>query len=282
MDNLQKLEKELYPFRTQDVNNLIEKKLGHIVTSSRMKLFTDCWTKLNSVWYIHRKIEELDGKYMNLGEALLKLKEDQIKQRPYIHPIKEYEYRYEAYCEAGEIEHLFFQAKACADIFARAIGSVFATSLPKNISKLIKILQVLRCSEKKQKAQKILKEIEKNKKFLRGVIMPPEQPNKNPKSLRDISTHYERLDVWFKIRLPGGRHESGVFGGFINTRGVLVQNFKAVNVSRDLWFGLKRMVENSYSILSEDEGHLNIPVFVNNQNVLNKKLPIQTSILNRF
>lgn len=264
MDNLQKLEKELYPFWTQDVNNLIEKELSHIATSNRLKLFIDCWAKLKSVWYIHRKIKELDDRYMKLGEALLKLTEDQIKQRPYIQPIREYEYRYEAYWEATEIEHLFFQAKACADIFARAVGSVFGESLPKNISKLIKILQVVRCSEKKEKAQKILKEIEKNKKFLRVVILPPEQLNKNQKSLRDISTHYERLDVWFKIRLPGGRYESGVFGGFINTRGVLVQNFKAVNVSQDLWFGLKRMIENSYAILAEGEGHLNIPALVNN------------------
>lgn len=252
MDDLQKLETELYPFQVQYVKDLIEKKLGCIVSHGGLTFFIDCWTKFKSVWYIKKKIEELDDKYTKLGEALLMLPEDQIKQRPYIQPIGEHEYRYGAYWEASEIEHLFFQAKACADIFAKAIGSAFGKNLPKNIPSLIKVLRSVQGNGKKEKAQEILKEIEDNKKFLRGIIMSPEQPNKNQKSLRDISTHYERLDVWFKMRLPGGRGEPGVYGGFINGRGVRLVNVKVINVSQDLWFGLKRMIETSYTIIAEN------------------------------
>lgn len=68
-DNLQTLEKELYPFWTQGVNNLIEKELRHTVMANRLKLFTDCFVKLKTVWYSYRKIEELDDRHMKLTHA---------------------------------------------------------------------------------------------------------------------------------------------------------------------------------------------------------------------
>jgi uncharacterized protein YaaR (DUF327 family) len=252
MNILQKLEDELYPFWTQRVNDLIEKDLSCNVSRGSLNFFIDCWSKFKSVWYIHKRIKEFDSKYTKLGEALLKLPEDRIKKLPYVQNIGKHEYRYEAYWETVELEHLFFQAKACADIFAKAAGSVFEKSAPKNIPKLIKILQKVKDSGKKDKARKILEEIERNKRYLRGVILPPEQLNRHQKSLRDISTHYERLDVWFKIRLPEGDGDPGVYGGFIDTRGVRLQNFKAVNISQSLWFGLKKIIENSFAILSKN------------------------------
>lgn len=250
MSNLFKLKEELFPFWSR-VDTLVEKKLKQILAPGQYRYFDSCRKKLNSIWYIFKRISELDSKYVKLGEELLRSPEAELKQNVYLQPVGEHEYRFEAYWEASEIEHLFFQAKACADVFAKAVGSVFGKDLPKNVPKLIKILERVRAADKKDTAKRILIEIDDNKQYLRGIILPPEQLNKSQKSLRDISTHYERLNVYFRIRLPGGNGKAGVFGGFIDTRGVLLQNFKAINVSRNLWFGLNRMIERSFAILAK-------------------------------
>lgn len=244
---LLKKEDELFPFWSL-VDTLVEKKIKDFVTPGQYKLFDSCRRKLTCLWYIYKRIFELDYKYARLGEELLTSPQREIEQLVYIKPIGQNEYRYDAYWEAIEFEHLLSQAKACADIFARAVGSFFKNNAS-NLQKLEKVLERIR-GENKDSAKKILIQIDKNKKYLKGIILSPEQHTKN-QSLRDLLTHYESLDVWFKIRLPGGKEDAGVYGGFVDTRGIRVQNFKAINISQSLWFGLKSMVENSFAILAK-------------------------------
>jgi hypothetical protein len=263
MDTLQKLEVELFPYCYSDGKTLV-KKIKKIVTPGQYKFFDSCRKKLSSIWYIYdKRIKVLNSKYTELGEQLLKLSKGQIETKPFIYQIDEEnkskhyyeffdesEYYYEAFLEAIEVENLFFHAKACADVFAKAVGSIFVKEgAPNNVKKLIKLLEEVK-GEKKYKAQRILKEINKNKRYLRGVIFPPEQENKEQKSLRDLAIHRESMYVYFKIRLPGTKYDTGVFGGFIDTRGVLVQNFGVLDISGKLWVGLKNMIVKSFDILA--------------------------------
>lgn len=244
---LPKKEDELFPFWSL-VDTLVEKKIKDIVTPGQYRLFDSCRRKLVCLWYIHKRIFELYSKYTGLGKELLSSPEKEIKQLVYIKPLGPHEYRYDAYWEAIEFEHLLSQAKACTDIFARAVGVFFKNSAS-NLQKLEKVLERVR-GENKDIARKILIQIDNNKKYLKGIILPPDQHNKN-QSLRDLLTHYESLDVWFKIRLRGGKGDVGVFGGFVDTRGIMVPNFKAINISQALWFGVKRMVEGSFAVLAK-------------------------------
>jgi hypothetical protein len=253
-----KLKDELEPYYDNldhIVNDIVQPK----VRGDQFKLFDACRFKIKSIWYIQKRIEELDNQYKDsllsciAENALAELSLTQNKDWG-----AEY-FFYFPFFEATEFENLLTQGKACLDSFAKAIGSIYSPGgLPKNLKGLIRILE---SKSGDLKVDKIIEFIRHEHK-LRGVVIEPLR--REQKSLRDLVIHYGRADIFFSIR----RDKEGKYnlsqGALVNMKNphiAKLPNYNVTEIAAKVWFLLLGIIENCFKIQFEDnakEGDLSM------------------------
>jgi hypothetical protein len=218
-----------------------------VIPTKRFKYFEACRFKLKAIYYIQNKIESLDSRYKKflsfcIGEsALHKLTLSGDKEC----------YFYVPFYEALEFENLLSQGKACLDCFSKAIGSIYKES-PNNIDKL---LNVLKSKPKNHKIDKLMSFIKESYR-LKGVIIDPNSNVK--KSIRDLISHRERIDIFFSIRLEDSTGKYVLSNGaLLNMRHPEISrfpNYLVTEISAKVWFLLFGIIENCLKVLFiEDE-----------------------------
>lgn len=225
-----------------NLDHIVEDIIRPVIPTKRFKYFEACGFKLKAIYYIQNKIETLDSQYkkfLSLGiaeNALHKLTLSGDKEC----------YFYVPFYEALEFENLLSQGKACLDCFSKAIGSIYTES-PNNIDKL---MNVLKSQPKNHKIDKLLSFIEESDR-LNGVIIDPKSNKK--KSIRDLISHRERVDIFFSIRLD---HDTGNYvlsdGALVNMRHPEISrfpNYLVTEISTKVWFLLLGIIENCFKIL---------------------------------
>jgi hypothetical protein len=220
------------------------------VPEGQFKFFDACRFKVKSIWYIRKRIEELDNDYLKF--LSLCISEDSLEELSLIKNKdwgEEY-YLYFPFFEAIEFENLLAQGKACLDCFSKAIGSIHSPgALPRKLKSLINFL------ESKSEDKKISKMLEfiRNAHRLYGVIIDP-LSNKE-KSLRDLLTHYERVDIFFTIRMDKDTREYVLSdGALVNMRHPRItrfSNYRVADIADKMWFLLLGIVENCFKIQFE-------------------------------
>ena len=247
--DIAKLKDELEPyFDNLDhiVNGIIQQK----VHGDQFKLFDACRFKIKSIWYIQKRIEELDNQYKNF--LLLCIDKNAIAELSLIKNKDwgaEY-FFYFPFFEAIEFENLLAQGKACLDSFAKVIGSIYSPGgLPKNLKGLIRILE---SKSGDPKVDKILKFIHHEHR-LRGVVIEPLR--REQKSLRDLIIHYGRADIFFSIRRDEEDKYNLSQGALVNMKNphiAKLPNYRVSEIAVKVWFLLLGIIENCFKIQFED------------------------------
>jgi hypothetical protein len=247
--NFVKLKGELEPyFDNLDyiVNDMIKAK----VRGYQFKVFDACRFKVKYVWYIQKRIEELDKQYRQF--LLLCIAKNSIENLS-LTQIEEFGADYFFYFplfEGIEFKNLLAQGKACLDLFAKGIGSIYRPDLrPKNLMNLIKILKR---KSGDQKVDRILRYIYFEHK-IQGVVVDP--VDEGQKTLRDLVLHSGRTDIFFSIR----RDEKGNFnlskGALVNMRSPqtsTLSNYLVTEIAAKVLFLLLSIIENCFKIQFED------------------------------
>jgi hypothetical protein len=231
----------------ETLDHIVDDIIRHKVSEKQFKFFDACRFKLKAIWYILKRIEELDNEYKNY--LLLCKSNDALEGLP-LTKSKDWSEKYNLFFpffEAVEFENLLTQGKSCLDVFSKAVGSLYAPgSLPKNLKGLIKILE----SKSNEKISKLLEFIYHEHK-LHGVIIDPIS-KKGKKSLRDLIIHYERADIFFTIRKDDETHEHILSSGaIVNMRHpeiAKLPNYLVTEIANKVWFLLLGIVENCFRI----------------------------------
>jgi hypothetical protein len=236
----------LFPFWTSDIDGMVEGPIKRQVNRKHFKYFEACKTKVKILFYICNRIKMLDSEYLKFVKA-------RVSKNNFQGFSKDTFYGREAYSffpffEAFEFENILYQGKACLDTFSKAIGSPYK-NLPKNLDSLKKVLAPHR---NEIKIRKVLGIIEDHEKHLRGLTLKiPGSPTK--RSLRDLSTHFEKLDIKFVVRTD----EKPYFifeGAVLNMEHESIYrtcttNFKIMNISDTIWYHTSRILTESFEIL---------------------------------
>jgi hypothetical protein len=232
-----------------NLDHIVDDIIRPRVREGQFKLFDACRFKIKSIWYIQKRIEELDNQYKDFlllcisENALAKLSLTQNKDWDAEHLF------YFPFFEAIEFENLLAQGKACLDSFAKAIGTIYNfSSLPRNLKGLIRILE---SKSGDPKVASILEFIRHEHK-LRGVIIDPVREGQ--KSLRDLIIHYGRADIFFSIRKDEkGKHNLS-HGALVNMKHPQIAklpNYRVTEISSKVWFLLLGIVENCFKVQFE-------------------------------
>ena len=238
---IEKLKDTLEP-HYDNLDHIVDDLIRPAISPRRFKYFEASRFKMKAIWYIQRNIEALDSQYKKL--LFLCISENALN-RLSLTGNKEC-YFYVPFYEALEFENLLSQGKACLDCFSKAIGSIFNES-PKNIDKLINVLE---SRPKNHKVDKLLSFIKESYR-LKGVII---DPNSNKKmSIRDLISHRERIDISFTLRLD---HNTGKYGlskgALLNMRHPEIwrfPNYLVTEISAKIWFLLLGTMENCFKVL---------------------------------
>jgi len=239
--NMDQFEEDLEP-HYDNLDHIVEDIIRSMIPPKRFKYFEACRFKLKGIYYIQKKIESLDSRYKKFvslaieGNALHKLTLSGDREC----------YFYFPFYEALEFENLLSQGKACLDCFSKAIGSIFNES-PKNIDKLINVLE---SRPKNHKVDKLLSFIKESYR-LKGVII---DPNSNKKmSIRDLISHRERIDISFTLRLD---HNTGKYGlskgALLNMRHPEIwrfPNYLVTEIGAKVWVLLLGIIENCFKVI---------------------------------
>jgi hypothetical protein len=228
------------------VNEMIRPKVrGH-----QFKLFDACRFKIKYVWYIQKRIDELDKQYREF--LLLCIARNSIEKLS-LTQIEEFGadyFFYFPFFEGIEFKNLLAQGKACLDLFAKGIGSIYRSdSLPKNIMNLIKILK-RRSGD--QKVDRILKYIYYEHK-IHGVVVDP--VNEGQKALRDLVVHSGRTDIFFSIKRDEKRNYNLSKGALVNMRNPqssTLSNYPVTEIAAKVWLLILGIIENCFKIQFED------------------------------
>jgi hypothetical protein len=224
-----------------NLDHIIDGLIRPAISPQRFKYFEACRFKMKAIWYIQRNVEALDSQYKKLlslcisENALHKLSLTGDKVC----------YFYFPFYEALEFENLLSQGKACLDCFSKALGSVYNES-PSNIDRLINVLMQKPKNHKIDKTLGFINEAYR----LNGVIVDPKTNKK--KSLRDLISHRERIDIFFTIRLDHNKAE------YVLSHGALVNmkhpeilrfpNYRVTEISAKVWFLLLGIIENCFGV----------------------------------
>ena len=224
-----------------NLDHIVEDIIRPVIPTKRFKYFEACRFKMKAIYYIQNKVESLDSQYKTFlslciaENALHKLTLTGDKEC----------YFYVPFYEALEFENLLSQGKACLDCFCKAIGSIYNES-PNNIDKL---LNVLKSKPQDPKIDKLLSFIRESDR-LNGVIIDPKSNKK--KSIRDLISHRERIDIFFTLRLD---QNTGKYvlsnGALLNMRHPEISrfpNYLVTEISAKVWFLLLGIIENCFKI----------------------------------
>jgi hypothetical protein len=218
------------------------------ISASQAKYFEACRFKVKALWYISQKIESLDRQYRehlstfsgDEEHSELRLKKIEDRQGDF--------YIYYPFFEALEFENLLSQGKSSLDCFAKAVGSLYRES-PNNIDALSR---VLRENHLEETTKQLLDFIDESKR-LHGVIIDPNKGGK--KSIRDLISHRERIDIFFIIRKDSaGKINFISEGALLNMRHrefVRFPNYSARDVSSKVWFLVLGIVQNCFKVLAQ-------------------------------
>ena len=244
-----KLKDQLEPY-FDNLDHIVNELIRPKVRDNRFKLFDACRFKIKYIWYIQKRVEELDNQYKEF--LLLSIAQNSIEKLS-LTQSKEFGVEYLFYFpffEAMEFKNLLAQGKACLDLFAKVIGSIYRPGdPPKNLKNLIKILKQ---KSGDQRADRILKYIYYEHK-LRDVVIDPVEGGQQ--TLRDLAVHYGRPDIFFSIR----RDEKGRYnlskGALVNMRNSqmsMLPNYLVTEIAAKVWLLLSGIIENCFKIQFED------------------------------
>jgi hypothetical protein len=224
-----------------NLDHIIEDIIRPMISVEKFKYFEACRFKMKAIYYIQKKVETLDSQYRKFlslciaKDALHKLSLTASKDC----------YFYVPFYEAFEFENLLSQGKACLDCFSKAIGSMYNES-PNNIDKLVNVLKL---KPKNHKIDKLLRFIRESYR-LNGVLIDP--MSKGKKSIRDIISHRERIDIFFSIRLD---RNTGKYvlsdGALLNMRHPEISqfpNYFVTVISAKVWYLLLGIIENCFKV----------------------------------
>ena len=228
------------------VNDILQPKVG----GHQFKLFDACRLKIKYIWYIQKRVEELDNQYKEF--LLLCINKNSIAKLS-LTQNKEFGAEYFFYFpffEAIEFKNLLTQGKACLDLFAKGIGSIYRPGgLPKNLKNLIKILKQ---KSGDRRVDRILKYIYYEHK-LRGVVIDP--VDEGQETLRDLVVHYGRADIFFSIKGDEKGRYNLSKGALVNMRNPqisMLSNYLVTEIAAKVWFLLLGIIENCFKIQFED------------------------------
>lgn len=224
-----------------NLDHIVDDIIRPMISKKRFKYFDACRFKIKAIYYTQKKIEALDRQYEEflslciaenaLGELALTGDADC--------------YLYVPFYEALEFENLLSQGKACLDCFSKAIGSIYDES-PNNIDKLANVLKSKPQNHKIDRLLSFIKESER----LNGVIIDPK--SKEKKSIRDIISHRERIDIFFSMRLDHHTEK------YVLSKGALLNmkhpeilrfpNYRVTEISAKVWHHLLGIMENCFKI----------------------------------
>jgi hypothetical protein len=224
-----------------NLDHIVGNIIRPLIPMKKFKYFEACRFKLKAIYYIQNKIESLDSQYKKFLSLFI--------TENALHKLSltgdEDCYFYVPFYEALEFENLLSQGKACLDCFSKAIGSIYNES-PNNIDRL---LNILKSKPKNHKIDKLLSFIKKSDR-LNGVIIDPKSNEK--KSIRDLISHRERIDIFFRIRLD---HNTGKYvlsnGALLNMRHPEISrfpNYLVTEISAKVWFLLLGIIENCFRV----------------------------------
>ena len=226
----------------ENLDHIVEDIIRPVISMKSFKYFEACRFKMKAIWYIQRKVEALDNQYKNFLSLCIS---ENVLNKLLLTGDKDC-YFYVPFYEAVEFENLLSQGKACLDCFSKAIGSIHNES-PSNIDKLINVLE---SKPKNHKIDKLLGFIKESDR-LSGVIIDPKSNKK--KSLRDLISHRERADIFFRIRLDDNTGEYVLSkGALLNMRHPEVSrfsNYLVSEISAKVWFLLLGIIENCFKVL---------------------------------
>lgn len=241
---IEQLKGLLEPFY-QDLDHVVDDLIRPAISPQKFKYFEACRFKVKAIWYIYKRIETFDKQYKELlslciaENSLQKLSLSGDKDSYYYFPFH----------EALEFENLLSTGKACLDCFSKAIGSVYGQS-PNNIHKLTSVLMSIPRDEKSRQILGWINEFYR----LKGVIIDPKSDKQ--KSLRDLITHRERIDISFLISLDSETAKYRLsHGALLNMKRVdisRIPNYLVTNISGKVWHHLLGIIENCFKILFDD------------------------------
>jgi hypothetical protein len=244
-----KLKDQLEPY-FDNLDHIVNDMVKPKVRGHQFKLFDACRFKIKYVWYIQKRVEELDKQYKEF--LLLCIARNSIEKLSLTQNEEfgaEY-FSYYPFFEAIEFKNLLAQGKACLDLFAKGIGSIYRPDrLPKNLLDLIKILKRKSGDER---VDRILRYIYYEYK-LRGVVIDP--VDEGQKTLRDLVVYYGRADIFFSIRRDGKGRYNLSKGALVNMRNPqisMLSNYLVTEIAAKVWFLLLGIIENCFKIQFED------------------------------
>jgi len=226
-----------------NLDHVVEDIIRPVIPTERFKYFEACRFKMKAIYCIRNKVESFDSQYKTFlslciaENALHKLTLTGDKEC----------YLYLPFYEALEFENLLSQGKACLDCFSKAIGSMYDES-PGNIDRL---LNVLKSKPQDPKIDRLLSFIRESDR-LNGVIVDPKSNRK--KSIRDLISHRERIDISFTLRLDQNTRKYVLSdGALLNMRHPEISrfpNYLVTEISAKVWFLLLGIIENCFKVQS--------------------------------
>lgn len=233
-----------------NLDHIVDDIIRYKVSVNQFKLFDTTRFKLKSIWYILRRIEDLDDKYKNLlSTYIAKGMLSELSLTKNDNWGEDYNL-YFPFFEAIEFENLLYQGKACLDCFSKALSSVINTdSMSRNLKTLKNNLQ---SKSGDPKIKRMLEIIEHGNR-LHGVVIDPIGEEK--KSLRDLITHYEKVDIFFAIRknVPDDKYilSEGALVNMKHGRLPKFPNYRVTDIANKIRFLVRGIVENCFKIQFE-------------------------------
>jgi hypothetical protein len=248
IENIGKLRDILEPYQT-DLDFLTKDVIEGKVSKGNFKYFEACVFKVKVLYYIMEKVKTLDSQYKHLLES--HISDNTLNELEFTNndTIDENVKLYEPFYEIFEFENLLTQSKSCLDCYSKAIGSLFKES-PNNLYRLIKVLKGNHLEEKYVK--NLLDIINKNIVKLKGIVLDPNILKR--KSLRDLSAHREKANIFFTIRKEDNECllSDGALVNMNHNEISLLPNYLVKNISSDVWFSTLKIVEDSFALLFND------------------------------
>lgn len=187
---------------------------------------------LRAMWYLRSRIEQLDADYGQLvddARATGRYSAMFTIARP------DGSRLYFPFFEALEFEHLLSAGKTCSESFCLGVGSLFRNR-PHRPAGLVSVLEAAR--RKEPRAGKLIRPTRDAERKLRGLIIDPDHPKK--KSLRDLTQHWERAPIHFRLDTDG--RSVGALVDMDHPQLVRLQNYRVTYVSDLLWHSLQELL----------------------------------------
>jgi len=225
----------------EDLDGLIKEGIKSVVRPMHYRYFTACSLKLKALWYIQSRVGDLDLKYGQLVDSLLKQGTfDRFSKN------SDRTWSYLPFFEALEFENLLNQGKACLDCFSKAVGSTFG-ELPNNISKLERVIKSDGSKKHGRSAQAsklLLHNIVVARTNLDGILL---DPGNSKKSIRDLVSHREFVSIHFRI--AQSHRSATALVRSDHPEIVRLSDYRVTEISERVWYHTRKLVAESLPLL---------------------------------